>query len=194
MIRTDITPGAISFTYKIADLNRQVALHSLYDAKTLRDDNGKSMYEDVAITDDEKELIIPFYKEFHGELFPVLSTILLRGNNTDLFTEQAANSSAPNIVWHVADGTVISNGEVIADEYYMTHHLFQQNMSTQLDGHLESAYKYYALWKWFLSINTMPALAQKYHTLYTDEMQKIRSAVRHNNNALTRAKRPHNPF
>lgn len=186
MIRTDLTPGAISFVYELSKLNRAVMLLSLYDAKTVRDEHGKSMYNDIAITDDEKEVLVTFYKEFHGELFPILSTILLRGANTDSFGLE--------VVWNVADGTKVENGETVYDDYYDNHHLFQNNMATILDGHLESAYKYYALYKWFTLFNTIPALSQKYHMLYSDELRKIRSAVRHNNNSATRPKLKQNPF
>ena len=195
MISTTRQAGAISFEYTFNRLGRQVTLHTLYDAKTMKSEGGKLLYDDIAITEDEYELIHPFYGELHTELFPVLSTVLLRDDlNTDRFNLQATNPNYANIVWNIADGTTVVDGETVADEYYLTHHLFQPNMATILDKLLESAYKYYALYKWFLSINTVPVLAQKYHTLYTDELSKIRSAVRHNNNADKRPKLKQNPF
>jgi hypothetical protein len=196
MVNTTAVQGAISLQYKFSDLDRQVSLHSLYDAKTLRKEDGRASFDDVAITNDEHELIHPFYKEFHAELAPVLSTILLRGINNDMITNTPETVVSPNISWNIADGTKLdeASGEMVADEYFESHHLFQNNMITNLDIQIEAGYKYYALYKWFLSINTLPALAQKYHTFYTEAMDKIRSLVRHNNDKNTRASIPYKMF
>jgi len=192
MIGTADVAGAITFKYKFSDLDRQVQLHSLYEAKTLRSQNGVSAYEDVAITDDENDLLHPFYGECHANILPTLSTILLHDTiNTDLFTYSPDEANGFNIKWYVSDGTTVVDGETVDDEYYLKNHLFQNSMASALDIQLEATYKYYALFRWFTAINTIPPAQQKYLSLYIESMGKVSSLVRHNNNAATRPTIPY---
>lgn len=195
MISKRTLTGANILEYRIDELNNQVELLSLYEAKTLKNNAGGGSFDDIPIVDDDLEIILPFYKEFHAILFPVLSTVLLQ-SNPDTFDLTPDSITLPNIQWNIANGTMLDLDGVtlIPDPEYATQHLFQTNMLSILDVNIESGYKYYALFKWFMTQNILPELAQKYLASYQNVLAEIASNIRHNNNKATRAKRPYNPF
>lgn len=194
MISKRTLTGANILEYRIDELNNQVELLSLYEAKTLKNTSGTGSFDDIPIVDDDHEIIVPFYKEFHAILFPVLSTVLLQ-TNPDTY-HLTPDGTLPNIQWNIANGTMLDADGVtiIADPEYANHHLFQTNMLSILDVNIESGYKYYALFKWFMTQNVLPELAQKYLASYQNVLSEIKSNIRHNNNSKTRTSRPYNMF
>lgn len=186
MISQRTITGATILEYRFADLNRHVELLSLYEGKSLKTQSGAGSFNDIPIIKDDFELIIPFYKEFHSALFPVLSRLLLM-TDTDKFATTPSSPSLPNIEWNIKDEPKWEDEDVPE-----TKKSLQTNLFTILDNQIESGYKYYALFRWFATINVMPQLAEKYSSLYRSTMADIKSTTLHNNIASTRVRLPYN--
>ncbi len=193
MISTRTLTGATILEYFFTDLHRKVELTALYEAKTLKSQSGVGSYEDLAITDDDYIMLIDFYKEFHAKLFPVISTILYQpspdsfqeapGFYTATVNEVEVQLPLPNIEWALITEPAWAD-ETIPE----TRKALQTNMMTIFDIHIESGYKYYALFRWF-TMNNKPDLSKKYDSLWQFELSEIKSNIRHNNTKATRPKR-----
>lgn len=168
MIRTSDT-GAKTIVLNFTDLNHQVELLSLYESKTIKDKAGAGAYEDIPITQDEYEIVIPFYKEAHSLLFPILSTILDQ-DTPQSFTD---GTTIDNILWNLSEGT------------------YQANILPIIENHLERAYIHYALFKWFTTQSILPALSDKYRSMFDKNMRDITSSRLHNNDKATRPQIPY---
>lgn len=171
MIKTSDT-GAKTVVLNFTDLNHQIELLSLYESKTIKDKEGAGAYEDIPITKDEYEIIIPFYKECHSLLFPVLSTIL----NQDTPQSFTDGTTVDNILWNLTEGT------------------YQANILPIIDNHLERAYIHYALFKWFATQNLFPDLANKYRAMFDKNVTDITSSRLHKNDKATRPFIPYRTF
>lgn len=191
MISNRTLTGATILEYRFTELLQQLELLSLYEAKTLKGQSGTGSYDELAIVEDDYEIIKPFFEEFHTMLFPVLSTILLQ-TNPDIYTLTPGNISGtviplPNIEWHIADEPVWADEDVPE-----TKKSLQANLMTILNTNIFNGYKYYALARWFMTQNIVPELARKYIAMYETALGLIKSNRLHNNNKLTRPSRPYN--
>lgn len=178
--------GATSLSYRFIELNNQIQLLSLYEARSLKNENGIGSFDHIPIVEDDYEIIIPFYKEFHTHLIPVLSTVLLEGNFAN-FDEL----SVPNIQWNFTNRPEPIEDAILPKK---KKHYLQAEIIPAIDVNLEFGYKYYALFKWFMTQNIVPALAQKYQMAYQQVLNELKSNIRHNNNSLTRASLPYSIF
>ena len=181
MISNRTLTGATILEYRFTELLQQLELLSLYEAKTLKGQTGTGSYDELAIVEDDYEIIKPFFEEFHAMLFPVLSTILLQ-TNPDIYT-----LTPGNIEGHIADEPVWADEDVPE-----TKKSLQVNLMTIPNTNIFNGYKYYALARWFMTQNMGAEIAQKYILMYDTALGLIKSNRLHNNNKLTRPTRPYN--
>lgn len=193
MISPRTLTGAIILEYFFTDLHRKVETVALYEAKTIKGQAGAGSYEDLAIVEDDYQMLVDFYREFHAKLFPVISTILYQsspdsfqeapGYYTATVDEVEVQKPLPNIEWALITEPAWADETI--PEYRKA---LQSNIMTIFDTHIEGGYKYYALFRWF-TMNNRPDLSQKYDGLWQFEMNEIKSNIRHNNTKSTRPKR-----
>ena len=134
---TNAEPAKIRFWYTTDELFNSVSLRSTYRANMVRNKEGEAQLDDVAISQDEKDIMIEFLKEaiydVSAELFKI--------------TEGIAVSTFANISMTINSVATICSGFEIKDNV-----AFNANLLPNLDQKIENTIRYSILREWYASV------------------------------------------
>jgi len=154
-------------------LNERAETLSLYDAKSLKGKDESGLYNDIAITQDEYELLLTFYREAFDKLTVALSTVL---------NQQTLSSFYP---------MAQPDSDVVCEFNIDLSTRIQRNMLDILHNSIETYIVHYAMYRWYLTNNIAEAgrLSERYLMHMSDTMKDIVSLIHHRNDSAMRAKR-----
>jgi hypothetical protein len=159
----------IAFLFGIEEIFNEIKLKTAIQAKTLRDGNGKLMIEEIAMTEDRRDIFMYFLKEGAGRVFKKIHAYSRGIINSYKFNEQI----------DLDNSGVIDDSELL---YYIHFAIREdldyqdENMYPMLEAAMKDAIVAYVLKEWYLT-TPFAANAQVYETRFNTLMAEITSVV-----------------
>jgi hypothetical protein len=153
-------PAMIRFYYETDDLFNSVSIRSSYRAKMVKDAEGTSQLDDVAISQDERDIVEEILEQaiydVFGELFKITESV------TDpVFFDET--------VTLVDASQVTASGGLIKDNA-----AFNANVLPNIDKKIENCLRYYVLSEWYVSAS-MGADAELNFGRYKDYLRQVKN-------------------
>ncbi len=124
--------GEIKFSYEIEKMFNSISLRTSYKAKSVKDDTGESQLDDIALSQDEKDIMKEFLADGVYEIFTKLFKIT-EGVSESIFFDT---------------GIPKSYGGSIKD-----NEAFNVNLLPAIDKKIERALRYFVLSDWYSSVS-----------------------------------------
>ena len=140
------------FTYNVEKIFHRVRVRAVTRAKMLRDEKGKQIYDDMALTDMEENDFNVLYPQAAAAIF-ILIQSLCQGVD-DAF------------LWDTTEVTFTAE----LPDYW------DPNITPVLDSQLMSLFEYWILREWFQMVG-MPTLSEEFNKLYSDGVAAARKSV-----------------
>lgn len=154
-------PAMVQFAYATDDLFNSVAIRSTYRAKMVKDGAGESQLDDVAISQDEKDIVREILEQaiydVFGELFKITESV-----DSPIFFD------ADTVLGATGDAVKASGG-LIKD-----NQAFNANVLPNIDKKIENCLRYYVLAEWYVSAS-MASDAELNWGKYKDYLRQVKN-------------------
>ena len=153
-------PAMIRFYYPTDDIFNSVSIRSTYRAKMVKDNQGESQLDDIAISQDEKDIVKEILEQavydIFGELFKITESV-----DNPIFFDAS--------ITLVNTSTVVASGGLIKDNA-----AFNTNVLPNIDKKVLNAIRYYILSEWYVS-NSMADDAKLNWEKYRDYLRQVKN-------------------
>ena len=133
----DTKPAMVRFYYETEKIFNSVSIRSTYRAKMVKDNQGESQLDDVAISQDEKDIIKEILEQaiydIFGELFKITESV----DDPVFFDSEVTLVDASKVT---ASGGLIKDNDA-----------FNKNVLPNIDKKIENCIRYYILSEWYVS-------------------------------------------
>ena len=130
-------PAMVRFYYETDDVFNSVSLRSAYRAKMVKDNTGESQLDDIAISQDERDIVLEIMEQSIYDIFGEMFKITEAVNNPIFFNEAITLVSTSEVT---ASGGLIKDNEA-----------FNENLLPNIDKKILNSIRYYILAEWYVS-------------------------------------------
>ncbi len=158
---TDDTVAKIRFYYTTDKIINSVRLRSAYRAKSVKNDAGESQLDDVAISQDEKDMVLEMLEQAVYDIFGEMFKITDGVDDPIFFNTEVT----------LKDGTtkVTASGGLIAD-----NDAFNENVLPNIDKKILNCIRYFILKEWYVALS-MGDDATLNFNMYKDYLRQVKN-------------------
>jgi hypothetical protein len=149
------TPNTIRFYYDMLALFNSVSLRTTYRSNTVKNQEGESQHDDLAISQDEKDIVKEFLYEAAYEIFSNLFKI------------------AEGVATSISVGSSCTTGQLVQG-YIVDYDAYNDNVLPAIDSSIENCLRYFVLTKWFKIVGLKDEAAESYVD-YRSNLSKMKN-------------------
>jgi len=160
-------PASIRFYYETEKMFNSLSLRTSYRAKMIKDTEGVSQTDDVAISQDEKDIVKELLEQavydIFGEMFKITEGIADPIFFDTTFTPKGGASEL------TVSGGILKDNEA-----------FNANILTNIDKKIENCIRYFILTQWYVvcALGTDAKLNQDQYTDYLRQVKNLTFQLR----------------
>lgn len=151
-------PAQIRFYYPTDNIFNSVHIRTSYRAKNIKNQAGESQLDDIAISLQEKDMVVEILEQAIYDIFVKMHKIVAESVANPYFINEE--------ITLVNTNTTIASGSVIEDNDAYIHSLLPN-----IDKKIENCIRYYVLSEWYVSVSLAEDAAlnrQKYLEYLTE--------------------------
>jgi len=153
-------PAMIRFYYETDDVFNSVSIRSSYRAKMVKDNEGASQLDDVAISQDERDIVLEILEQAIYDVFGEMFKITEDVTDPIFFNEEVILD---------AGGIITACGGLIKD-----NEAFNVNVLPNIDKKIENCLRYYIMAEWYVASSMGPD-AELNFARYKDYLRQVKN-------------------
>ena len=149
------TPNIITFSYDMLDMFNSVSLRTTYRSNMVRNQENEAQHDDIAISQQEKDIVKEFLAQAAYEIFSELFKL------------------AEGVTTSISVGTGCVSGQLIIGSI-VDEDAYNDNVLPAIDSKIENCLRYFVMAEWYSSTGMKDDGTENYQK-YRSNLSKMKN-------------------